>query len=422
MNKEQKQINLTDSQALSQGFAKHLKQYADRLTLGYTQTQCNDISKTVVKAISELTGGQDIYHYEKGEYTCPEGYHEVMEAVDVFLNRRIHSTTLERIADEFFNYVDNIPAPIIAIHTDAGRDKAIKARLEIDTEEEKKKISTYLLKTWDGFSEASAKEYVNLVWDESAKLVKAYTQGYGLISTIENFQEKRRSYEYWQSHGYQGSEDDFRDVKHDDILYAFPMAVLISAHEINSAFLDSWDYSKAVDSLIYQVKPLFAEATKWRPKGWSKMQKNYEEYDGMSDFSTQQACEMFGGYYSGSGSCGPFPERISLPHVMYSDKKQGSKPLEVLTGSILAQVMALTEHNNDVRVIKTLEALEQDMDKPHYWIGALKELSFVPPTDDTFVQAAWKIFLSKAAYEKNDTLVADTLKNLGVSGKKRKYR
>lgn len=309
------------------------------------------------------------------------------------------------------------PQKMIEIYTYEGRSQAKKERIEVNTDEEKLKVSAYLMKTWDGFSQEEATKFVDIVWDEATQLVSAYTEGYAFTESVEKLQKLLEDSALWLHEGFQSSEIKATTLNLRDKLYRLPMAILISSSELSNGFRDIWDYEKAVNLLSNQVKADLPTANKWRPKGWSKMAKNYKEYEGIKELSSEDLCKEFGGFYSGGAACGPFPVRISLPHVMYDDKEQGNKPLQVLIGSLLAQVMEITAHNNDVRTLKALDELEEHLrTTPDYWKGKVTNFDYTPSTQDKFVRNFWHLIANHLEHKQNSNsnLVQDILKNMGM--------
>ena len=73
-----------------------------------------------------------------------------------------------------------------------------------------------------------------------------------------------------------------------------------------------------------------------KPKGYDAYKEDYEEYDDGGEMIPE-----FGGPLDTSATCDPFPGRMSMPSVAYSDTEQGRDPLNTMVGSILAYGMAI---------------------------------------------------------------------------------
>lgn len=69
--------------------------------------------------------------------------------------------------------------------------------------------------------------------------------------------------------------------------------------------------------------------------------KTYQDFQDQEDLDDEALLKSFDGHDGAGTLSSPFPVRVSLPHVAYSDCCQGRKPLETLVGSILGYGMLL---------------------------------------------------------------------------------
>ena len=130
------------------------------------------------------------------------------------------------------------------------------------------------------------------------------------------------------------------------------IGILIRTSLLSDIVKEGWDYEKNVNIILAEVKKDFPDASSLRPKGWYKISKDYKDFDGMIGLDTATLSDKFKGMDSSTAGASSFEVRVSLPHVMYDNKRQGRKPLEVLVGAMLGHAYVMSEHNNNSKMLK----------------------------------------------------------------------
>ena len=119
---------------------------------------------TIITLMSELYAqGVDTskitkYSFEDKENIYPHFHHALEEHIDVALNRRVHTTTLERLAEIVENFM-------VSFADQQEEEKKIKFNPLIDSQHEIEAITNYISQTWDGFEPPEAKAALKNVWN-----------------------------------------------------------------------------------------------------------------------------------------------------------------------------------------------------------------------------------------------------------------
>ena len=72
------------------------------------------------------------------------------------------------------------------------------------------------------------------------------------------------------------------------------------------------------------------------PKGYKEYRENYEEFDDGGEMVPD-----FDGLLDTSAACSPFPGRMSMPSIAYSDTQQNRDPLTEMVGALVGYGMAV---------------------------------------------------------------------------------
>ena len=126
-------------------------------------------------------------------------------------------------------------------------------------------------------------------------------------------------------------------------------------HDTNSKELD---YSKILESLVEHVEKTWD--IKATPKGWKEFLADYEDYDGLP--VEEEVMDEFKGFDDSSAGVGSFPERISLPHVAYSETNQGRSPLHELLGATLAYGMMVGMKRMGLKNEEGITKIKRDLE------------------------------------------------------------
>lgn len=366
----------TEKEVFGMGHA--ISPTVDNIISGIIKTLKNEANRQ-----GQTTSENIKLKFKSEEYIAPNFYEEMQENIDIALNRRVHSTTLERFADfaiEFMNEVADRQA----------EDEKIKIPAFIDTDKELQAIIDYVTQNWDGFDTVDAKEFFSKVWQLSLEKTKNRFNEYAFTDLVEKWNSEREDYSKWQEAGAKFKEKDLRTILIDDEIKQIPMKILMSTMQLHRYLRNNWDYEQNVNRIIAEIKEVFPDAKKLKPKGWSELAKNYSEYDGMEEFDDQKAKEEFKGTQFELASSYSFEIRIALPHVMYDDKEQGRKPLEVLVGAVLGHACCVSENNNATKMLKELVELKNEYSQPQYYKEAVTE--FNPEFKEPLNQAMFAFF------------------------------
>lgn len=281
------------------------------------------------------------FSYEHQDNVYPSFHHILEENIDVSLNRRIHTSTLERITNIVENFMSDYSDKL-------KQNKKIKTEPLVDPDKELVAIVNYITTTWNGFSDEKSQDFFKTVWDNSNHVLKNHFDQYIFLDFIKNFYELK----------------DFNEFKINGVSnFELPMYFLIAKSKLHDLVSNEWRYDKNVNEILYSVKAEFPFATKAKPKNWNKLAKNYVDYEGMSELNGHELKKLFGGMDSGTAGCPSFEIRTALPHVIYDDKCQGRKPLEVLVGAMLGHAYVMNEKNNATKMLKEWIDLKEQIDE-----------------------------------------------------------
>lgn len=289
------------------------------------------------------------FSYEHKENVYPDFHNILDNNIDTALNRRIHMTTLERITDIIEDFMDEYADKQKAQKKFKEQNK-IKADALVDSDKELVAITNYISKTWNGFTDETTPEFFKKVWDSCNHMLRNNFDQYVFLDFMKELYDLK----------------DLPSVKVNGLNSKdLPMHFMISKSGLHDALRKDWDYEKNVNAILADVKSEFPYASKARPKNWNKLAKDYIDYDGMSELDSRELHKLFNGMDSGTAGAPSFEVRTALPHVMYDDKCQGRKPLEVLVGAMVGHSYVMNEKNNGSKMLNEwLQLKEQMEDNP----------------------------------------------------------
>lgn len=356
----------------------------------------NQIISAVSKTLKEETKDQipnylglSKFSFEKKEDVYPYFHHTLEENIDAALNRRVHTATLERFCDVIEKFMIDT-ADIQA------EEKRVKPKPLVDSEKELLAITNYVASTWDGFDKVNAPEFFSKIWNDVTTLTKNKFTEHAFHNLVIHIMDEYPA----------GAEPKIinEKIKPSDLL----RSLMIGKSYLSDMTNQNWDYEKNVNKILVEVKKEFPDAGKLKPKGWSKMAKGYNDYDGMEELDGTELKANFKGMHSGTAGSASFEVRVSLPHVIYDDKCQGRKPLEVLVGAILGHAYVMSEHNNSSKMLTE-------------WVELCNKLK-----TSNSIQHEFKEPLNQALYAMIDSEVFDnnpeSLKILGIETPKKKLK
>lgn len=303
----------------------------------------NAILKTLKDSSSHSTANKlSKFSYEYNENTHPDFHYILENNIDIALNRRIHRTTLERITDIVEDFM----------HQYADKQKKLKHSTTnvIDSDKELNAITHYICTTWNGFTEKNASDFFKQAWNYCNDMLKNHFDQYVFLDFIKTLYDL----------------NDLPNVKINGMnSKELPMFFLISNSVLKDTISKNWNYEKNVTTIIHHLKDNFPYASKVRPKNWHKLAKNYSDYDGIQELNSDYLKQLFGGMNSATAGSSSFEIRTSLPYVMYDDKCQGRKPLEVLIGAIVGHAYVMNEKNNSAKMLQEwIQLKEHLLDNP----------------------------------------------------------
>jgi hypothetical protein len=227
------------------------------------------------------------------------------------------------------------------------KNSNIKVNNLINSDNELFSITNYISNQWDGFNDKNSSEFFKKVWDTSNYLLRNNFDQYAFLDFIKELYDLK----------------DLPNVKINGVdSQSLPLYFMLSNSALTDVLKKEWDYEKAVNTILSEIKSEFPYASKARPKNWNSMAKNYCDFDGMKDLDSSSLKNLFGGMDSQTAGSYSFEIRTSLPHVMYDDKCQGRKPLEVLIGAMIGHSYIMNERNNSSKMLKEWIELKQKIE------------------------------------------------------------
>jgi hypothetical protein len=98
--------------------------------------------------------------------------------------------------------------------------------------------------------------------------------------------------------------------------------------------LNELGYSENVPAIVSFVKNFWN--IKVFPKGYNKLRKNYQDFDGMKDYNYEKLNKAFKGLDNSTAGSFALPTQLSVPHVVYDECCQGRDKIESLLGSVFS--------------------------------------------------------------------------------------
>ena len=209
----------------------------------------------------------------------------------------------------------------------------------IDTDKELEAIINYVTLNWDGFDKVNAKDFFTKAWTDVLTLTSNKFDEHELHNFVVKLKED------FSPNGNKMIDDKIN-------ISDLPVRLLIAKTYLSKFVKEDWVYRDKVNQILTDMKIIFPEASKLKPKGWKEMAKDYNDYDGMEELDEKSLKESFKGMHFSTAVSFPFEVAVSLPHVMYDSKCQGRKPLEALIGAVLAHAYSVSENNNSLKMLQ----------------------------------------------------------------------
>lgn len=226
--------------------------------------------------------------------------------------------------------------------------------------------------------------------------------------TKNNFDKYAFNKVIWKLNEYTPSISESKTINNDISCIKLSSGIMLATEVLSNIVNNNYNYESGVSSIIEDLKRDFPNVNKLKPKGWSKLSKGYNDYDGMDELDSVSLKDSFKGMNSLTASSYPFEIRVSLPHVMYDDKCQGRKPLEVLVGAVLGHAYIMAEQNNTSKMLTE-------------WVGLCSELEKSDNIQYQFKEPLNKVII-KMIEKNNFDNNQHYLKTLGIDIPKKKLK
>lgn len=264
-----------------------------------------------------------------------------------------------------------------------------KAKEEINIQKELKHLIEYTQKRWNDNGDLS--KIITTIWNSVEPLTVNMFSQYGFFEVSEQWSKERQESSKWDNN-LSKHEKDLIYIY--DAIHSFLRDFSSSANRLYDISMKKWNYEKIVKKITSDIQDEFKNTSDIKPLGWEELAKNYTDYDGMDEYSRKSQLKeekAFKGCDSSGHTSFGFPGRIALPYVMYDDKCQNRKPLEVLVGAVLAHVFFVNTHNNTLKIMENLNEMKKEWDKDIYFTKIQHRLDINSLTDNNIIKAIYSL-------------------------------
>jgi len=339
--------------------------------------------KNVAKEQGQPESGEVKIKILKVFTSLPQFFDKMVEDIEYKSDYNITKRTARRYADFTTDLLHEVA------------DKQAKEKMNIpkfiDPEKEFNLIKNYIIQTWNGFNKVESDSFFEYIWSSCMQQTQSNFNEYGFTDFIKTWDEERKDYDNWKDVESPITKANFINELSKDEVVKLPAQILIKQMHLRNMLNKNLRYDDVVEELVSEVKAMFPDASKLRPKGWNALKKTYNDFDGMEEFDSEKAKKEFGGMNSGTAGSYPFEIRVSLPYVMYDHISGSEKALNVLVGAIYAHAYALNANNNTSEMLTELSKLKDKYDQPEYYKTPVTEIDFefkVPLNQELFYMIA----------------------------------
>lgn len=229
----------------------------------------------------------------------------------------------------------------------------------VDLVSEKTAVTTFIKKYWNINDPARLDSIVDTVVDFVSETFKDSCYQY-IGNQFHDIREQR------ESNIKQGLLEDKTIVGG----YKSVSSILDASYydDLSNLFTGIWFgmsyYNEAMEKTTGYYDRDFVRELKikhtFKPKGYAKFIKDYNDYSGMDSIDEKALCAEFDGHSvrCGSASSFPLPVRIQLAHVAYDHIAQGRSPSYMLVATILSHFIGIVIYNNTVELLNEVKALD----------------------------------------------------------------
>lgn len=287
----------------------------------------------------------------------------------------------------------------------------------INEDGERLAIYDFLNSRWEGHNSKDLKDIVDLVWNKTMEARKHVFSPYFATDIVSDWSEKRKQSDKWKKNT-QYSKKDIETVISYDYLSISLMKLIMNTSRVVDFLNEQFDYEKTSKNITSLIRQAFPESSKMKPEGWKELNKNYDGFNSMEQYASKQKEDYkdFTGSYVSHPAVHHFVVRVSLPHVMYDDKEQGRKPLQVLVGAIMTHAILVREHNNSHLLSEELKSLQEKFDHEDYYKEIIYKIDWNKETKNSLL--ALLLTLNNQVTELTEESFKEKINNALESAKK----
>ena len=242
---------------------------------------------------------------------------------------------------------------------------------KIDTNLELQHLIEHIKDSWENVSDLES--IMTIAWTISLEKTKHMFDQYSFFEITEKIEEKRKDPKKW-SH----LPKEYLDyIPTYDAIYKIGRDLIMGSSQLDRIIMRDWKYENVCTEIEKAIKETY-DIKKLKPIGWTKLSKNYSDFDGMEEYDQKSVNKKFKGIDSGGPVSGNFTYRTSLAQVMYDDKCQGRKPFNTLVGSIVAHAYAVSKRNNTIEMINDIKCITDYYFKPEFFAKIVLNIDTTP--------------------------------------------
>jgi hypothetical protein len=259
----------------------------------------------------------------------------------------------------------------------------------LDTDYEINAIIDFVSLHWEGFEQNELKDILMFAWNAGLQYSKDNFNRYDLTEFINEWLEERKQVQTWLSYS-DLDEVEIGLVANYDSIYKSVVGILLYSESLDTYIMKDWNYEKITSQITSKIKNEYTNTNKIKPKGWKELSDGYSDFDGMEEYVKPQGENAFKGVNSPSVCSEGFDVRISLPHVMYSEKCQRRSILLTLIGSTMAHAMFVQANNNTQKILEDLMILKTEFNKEEFY-SKIQNLKMSEMTTNKYLKCVFQI-------------------------------
>ncbi len=222
-----------------------------------------------------------------------------------------------------------------------------KANQKIDIEKEFKNLLDFTKKRWQGIDEY-VEQNMKSVFESGLEISRYWINAHELQTHVDFLLEDRKKniYLYHKNKKIDLSEDQLYEMMHIDSLSSFLNVINSGVVNYDKMVKKNFQFERELKNILINIS--FSHQSCIKPIGWDNWLDNHVDFEGFDTYDFKKEKDDFNGCDSSGLLSFSFPEKISIPHVLYNENSQNFKKIDSLMGACLSHGLFVSSHNHQL--------------------------------------------------------------------------